>query len=98
MHTAAAEWLPSTASRRICTGKSAGTAARHRAAAGSGVGTVTDHLTNGIDPSILHVQEDLSGLPPDSEAQQAAVLALSQSDAFNWGYDPVHYSTPEGDL
>lgn len=57
---------------------------------------VTERLTNGIDTSILHVQEDLSGLPPDSEAQQAAVLALSQSDALNWGYDPVHYSAPEG--
>jgi pullulanase-type alpha-1,6-glucosidase len=42
------------------------------------------------------LRENLSRLPPDSERQQEAVLAVSQSDAFNWGYDPVHYSTPEG--
>ena len=41
-------------------------------------------------------QEDLSRYPPDSEAQQAAVSAIAAEDAFNWGYDPVHWSTPEG--
>jgi pullulanase/glycogen debranching enzyme len=33
---------------------------------------------------------------PDSEAQQAAVMALASTDCFNWGYDPFHYSAPEG--
>ncbi len=33
---------------------------------------------------------------PDSEAQQAAVMASTASDCFNWGYDPFHYSAPEG--
>ncbi|WP_229217289.1 pullulanase-type alpha-1,6-glucosidase [Massilia forsythiae] len=33
---------------------------------------------------------------PDSSAQQAAVAAVQDSDCFNWGYDPVHYNTPEG--
>ena len=33
---------------------------------------------------------------PDSTAQQAAVAATRGSDCFNWGYDPVHYSAPEG--
>ena len=33
---------------------------------------------------------------PDSEAQQAAVMALHASDCFNWGYDPFHYGAPEG--
>jgi pullulanase-type alpha-1,6-glucosidase len=32
----------------------------------------------------------------DSTAQQAAVAASQDSDCFNWGYDPVHYSAPEG--
>ena len=27
--------------------------------------------------------------PPDSEAQQARVKAVKDSDCFNWGYDPV---------
>ena len=33
---------------------------------------------------------------PDSEAQQAAVSALAARDCYNWGYDPLHYSAPEG--
>ncbi|MBB2485799.1 DUF3372 domain-containing protein [Mitsuaria sp. WAJ17] len=33
---------------------------------------------------------------PDSEAQQAAVTALASRDCYNWGYDPLHYSAPEG--
>lgn len=32
----------------------------------------------------------------DSDAQQAAVAALADKDCFNWGYDPFHYSAPEG--
>ncbi len=32
----------------------------------------------------------------DSESQQAAVSASENSDCFNWGYDPVHYTAPEG--
>jgi pullulanase/glycogen debranching enzyme len=34
--------------------------------------------------------------PPDSEAQQAAVMASAPSDCFNWGYDPLHFGAPEG--
>ena len=33
---------------------------------------------------------------PDSDAQQAAVMAVADRDCFNWGYDPYHYSAPEG--
>jgi len=33
---------------------------------------------------------------PDSESQQQAVMAVSARDCFNWGYDPVHYTAPEG--
>jgi pullulanase len=33
---------------------------------------------------------------PDGETQQAAVLALRERDCFNWGYDPWHYTAPEG--
>lgn len=42
------------------------------------------------------MQGDLGQFPPDSEEQQKQVLAVADQDAFNWGYDPVHYSTPEG--
>jgi len=33
---------------------------------------------------------------PDSEAPQAAVAAVAARDCFNWGYDPWHYTVPEG--
>ncbi|WP_269532047.1 pullulanase-type alpha-1,6-glucosidase [Chitinimonas sp. BJYL2] len=32
----------------------------------------------------------------DSEAQQAAVMAVAAKDCFNWGYDPFHFNAPEG--
>lgn len=38
----------------------------------------------------------LSALPPDSDQQQLAVGAVNANDGFNWGYDPYHYSVPEG--
>jgi pullulanase-type alpha-1,6-glucosidase len=39
---------------------------------------------------------DLASMPPDSEQQQAAVNAVRDTDGFNWGYDPYHYTVPEG--
>ena len=32
----------------------------------------------------------------DSAAQQAVVAATATGDCFNWGYDPYHFSAPEG--
>jgi pullulanase-type alpha-1,6-glucosidase len=39
---------------------------------------------------------DLASFPPDSDQQQAAVTAVAGEDAYNWGYDPWHYTVPEG--
>jgi pullulanase-type alpha-1,6-glucosidase len=39
---------------------------------------------------------DLASFPPDSEEQQARVTAVADQDGFNWGYDPWHYTVPEG--
>ena len=39
---------------------------------------------------------DLAACPPDSEQQQACVTAVAAQDGFNWGYDPLHYTAPEG--
>jgi len=39
---------------------------------------------------------DLSVYPPDSEEPQAAIAAIADQDGFNWGYDPYHYTVPEG--
>jgi pullulanase len=33
---------------------------------------------------------------PDGESQQQAVAAVSARDCYNWGYDPVHFTAPEG--
>ncbi|MFG6460973.1 alpha-1,6-glucosidase domain-containing protein [Roseateles sp. DXS20W] len=33
---------------------------------------------------------------PDSDAQQATVAATAGTDCFNWGYDPHHFTTPDG--
>ncbi|HET6596329.1 MAG TPA: pullulanase-type alpha-1,6-glucosidase [Anaerolineales bacterium] len=41
-------------------------------------------------------EEALSSLPPDSEEQSVAVSEIVDTDGFNWGYDPLHYTTPEG--
>jgi pullulanase-type alpha-1,6-glucosidase len=40
--------------------------------------------------------EALAALPPDSEEQLGAVSAINSRDGFNWGYDPFHFTTPEG--
>ncbi len=34
--------------------------------------------------------------PPDSEQQQATIAAVKHEDCFNWGYDPQHFTVPEG--
>ncbi|TDC30932.1 pullulanase-type alpha-1,6-glucosidase [Micromonospora sp. 15K316] len=39
---------------------------------------------------------DLAGLPPDSAEQQACVATVAAADGYNWGYDPLHYTVPEG--
>ena len=33
---------------------------------------------------------------PGSVEQQAAVGSVAERDAYNWGYDPLHWMTPEG--
>lgn len=38
----------------------------------------------------------LSAADPAGEQQQQCVGSVTESDAFNWGYDPLHYTAPEG--
>ena len=35
-------------------------------------------------------------MAPDSTGQQECVDAVRGKDGFNWGYDPLHYTAPEG--
>ncbi|MGW8328676.1 pullulanase-type alpha-1,6-glucosidase [Streptomyces sp. NPDC055897] len=39
---------------------------------------------------------DLKVYAPDSEEQQACIARSAAKDAYNWGYDPLHYTVPEG--
>ena len=73
-----------------------------RALAAAGLNTV--HLLPTFD--IASIEEDpakqlkprcdLASFAPDSQEQQKCVSAIAGKDAFNWGYDPWHWSAPEG--
>ncbi|MFJ9419266.1 pullulanase-type alpha-1,6-glucosidase [Streptomyces sp. NPDC101227] len=39
---------------------------------------------------------NLTTLPADSDRQQECVGKTAAHDAYNWGYDPLHYTVPEG--
>ncbi|SFS13494.1 alpha-1,6-glucosidases, pullulanase-type [Microbacterium sp. cf046] len=39
---------------------------------------------------------DLASSGPASAEQQACINAIRDADGFNWGYDPFHFSVPEG--
>ena len=52
--------------------------------------TVNENKAERVEPNIP------PNPAPDSEDPQAAVNAVSNQDGFNWGYDPYHYTTPEG--
>ncbi|HWS37564.1 MAG TPA: pullulanase-associated domain-containing protein, partial [Actinoplanes sp.] len=53
--------------------------------------TVPDRWEDQSDPMC-----DLTPFPPDSAEQQRAVMEVAGTDGFNWGYDPWHWTTPEG--
>ena len=39
---------------------------------------------------------DLASFAPDSTEQQACIAEIAARDAYNWGYDPLHFMAPEG--
>ncbi|MFF9341891.1 pullulanase-type alpha-1,6-glucosidase [Streptomyces sp. NPDC014773] len=55
------------------------------------IGTVPEKKSGQSEPAC-----DLKVYAPDSEEQQACVTAAAAKDAYNWGYDPLHYTVPEG--
>ena len=76
----------------------AGAGMRHlRALARAGLTDV--HLLPVFDiatiPEIGCRTPEISG-PPAGDEQQAIAMATAASDCFNWGYDPLHYTVPEG--
>ncbi|WP_341941190.1 pullulanase-type alpha-1,6-glucosidase [Microbacterium sp. LWH10-1.2] len=81
--------------------KSAGTD-QLRQLADAGINTV--HLLPSFDLATIEEDRaaqavpdcDLVSFGPASDQQQACVQAVADADGFNWGYDPYHFSTPEG--
>ncbi|MFF4247269.1 pullulanase-type alpha-1,6-glucosidase [Streptomyces sp. NPDC001822] len=55
------------------------------------IGTIPEKKSDRQQPAC-----DLSVYAPDSEEQQACVTKAAAQDGFNWGYDPLHYTVPEG--
>ncbi|MFD8975873.1 pullulanase-type alpha-1,6-glucosidase [Streptomyces sp. NPDC059593] len=55
------------------------------------IGTIPEKKSGQTAPAC-----DLKVYAPDSEEQQACVAAAAAKDAYNWGYDPLHYTVPEG--
>ncbi|HSN77074.1 MAG TPA: pullulanase-type alpha-1,6-glucosidase, partial [Anaerolineae bacterium] len=56
------------------------------------IATINEDKAQWLSPTF----DELRTYGPDSEQQQALIGATIDDDAFNWGYDPLHYTTPEG--
>ncbi len=73
-----------------------------RSLARSGLNTV--HLLPAFDIATIEERRnaqkapqcDLESYPSDSTEQQECVGKVRGEDGFNWGYDPLHYTAPEG--
>ncbi|MEW2584829.1 pullulanase-type alpha-1,6-glucosidase [Streptomyces virginiae] len=55
------------------------------------IGTIPEKAADRTEPAC-----DLAVYAPDSQEQQACVAAAAAKDSYNWGYDPLHYTVPEG--
>ncbi|MFE0422471.1 pullulanase-type alpha-1,6-glucosidase [Streptomyces sp. NPDC058953] len=55
------------------------------------IGTIPERKRDQQSPGC-----DLGAGAPDSERQQECVAKTAAKDAYNWGYDPLHYTVPEG--
>ncbi|MGP7959843.1 pullulanase-type alpha-1,6-glucosidase [Sanguibacter sp. A247] len=72
-----------------------------RKLADAGLNTV--HLLPSFDIATIEEERaaqkttgDLTAFGPAAEDQQEAVTAIKDEDGFNWGYDPMHWTAPEG--
>ncbi|WP_321170554.1 pullulanase-type alpha-1,6-glucosidase [Streptomyces sp. Je 1-369] len=55
------------------------------------IGTVPERASDQATPDC-----DPPAYAPDSDEQQACVTKSAGKDAYNWGYDPLHFTVPEG--
>ncbi len=56
------------------------------------IASINENKAERVEPDAA----ELATFPGDSDQQQAIINEIRDQDAFNWGYDPFHYSTPEG--
>ena len=56
------------------------------------IATINENAPRRREPDV----NELAAFPSDSEEQQALINPLRDLDGFNWGYDPYHYTAPEG--
>ena len=54
------------------------------------IATIPEHRGSQRYPNIP------DGAHPASADQQAAIAEVADDDAYNWGYDPLHWGAPEG--
>ncbi|MFD0308830.1 pullulanase-type alpha-1,6-glucosidase [Streptomyces sp. NPDC127119] len=70
----------------------------------AGAGTSYVHLLPAFDIATIPEKKadqavpdcDLASYAADSDKQQECVAKSAAKDAYNWGYDPYHYTVPEG--
>ena len=56
------------------------------------IATINENPDERTEPDFA----ELASFGADSTEQQAIVDAIRDEDGFNWGYDPYHYTVPEG--
>ncbi len=56
------------------------------------IATINENKAERQEPAVAQ----LASFPGDSDQQQALIEPLRDRDGFNWGYDPYHYTVPEG--
>lgn len=56
------------------------------------IATINENARRRFEPDYAQ----MTAFAPDSEEQQAMLDEIRDLDGFNWGYDPYHYTVPEG--
>jgi pullulanase-type alpha-1,6-glucosidase len=53
--------------------------------------TIPERRADQVEPAC-----DLASFPAEEDKQQQCVAEVADRDGYNWGYDPLHYTVPEG--
>lgn len=56
---------------------------------------VKELCESNLEPSIS-LRSHLQSLPTDDDSIEVIISQLREFDNYNWGYDPFHYTVPEG--